>query len=272
MLTASRALSLSAEAAPELPRINALERLYQMGVRFRQGETVMIAGRSGMQKSGFALWLTANWGLPTLYLSADMSSFTASTRLACMLTGRTTEDVEAEMRAGGARRQAILDSLKDLPMSFSFGNPITFFSVQAELDAYVEAWDEYPRVIVIDNLMDVEGADSDYTGQMAAMQEFTALSRATGATVLILHHASDKTLKATSDPYSPPGRGEIKGGMSEKPELSLTVALNPHNGQYRVACVKQRMGKSDPTGDTYCTLQCFPDKTQFAPFDFRAAA
>lgn len=272
MLTAARSLRLSAEAAPELPRINALERLYAMGVRFRQGQTIMVAGRSGTQKSGFALWLTANWNLPTLYLSADMSSFTASTRLACMLTGRTTEDVETEMKAGGERRQAILDSLAHLNMTFSFGAPITWFGLENEMLAYVEAHDTWPSVIVVDNLMDVEGCDSDYAGQMAAMQEFIALSRNTGATVLILHHASDKTLKATSDPYSPPGRGEIKGGMSEKPELSLTVALNPNNGQYRVACVKQRMGPSDPTGDTYCTLQCIPERTQFAPFDFRHAA
>lgn len=270
MLTASRALNLSANAAPELPRINALERLYAMGVRFRQGETVMIAGRSGTQKSGLALWLTASWGLPTLYLSADMSSFTASTRLACMKTGRVTEDVERELAAGGERKEAILDVLRPLPMQFSFGNPITWHGLDNELNAYVEAWDAYPKVIVIDNLMDVEGADSDYTGQMAAMQEFTALARNTGATTMILHHASDKTMKASSDPFSPPGRSEIKGGMSEKPELTLTVALNPNNFQYRIACVKQRMGPSDPTGDSYCTLQCHPEKTQFSPFDFRS--
>ena len=276
MLTASRALRLSSSSSPELPRIDALEALYRKGVHPRQGETIMIAGRSGSQKSGFALWLTANWNLPTLYLSADMSPFTAAVRLASMKNSMTTDQVVEQIAKGGRAKDEIFESIADLNIVFSFGNPIKWMGVQDEINAYVELWDTYPKVIVVDNLMDIEDCDSDYTAQQAAMSELTAIARNTGATTMILHHATDKAMTADIDPGTPPSRKEIKNGMSEKPELTLTVGLSPHNRggmhEYRVACVKQRMGPSDPSAQSYVTLACFPEKTQFAPFQYQRAA
>lgn len=223
----------------------------------------MVAGRSGTQKSGFALFWTASMNLPTLYFSADMSAFTASSRLASMATGDTSEDVQAGMAAGGAQRARYLDALKDSNITFSFGSPITWAGIGEELEAFVELHDAYPEVIVLDNLMDFENAESDYTEQMAVMQGVTELARETGATVIIMHHASDKSWNAESQPFEPPSRKEIKGGLAEKPELSLTVALDPHDLSYKVACVKQRMGPCDPTARSYAVLQCEPDKTRF---------
>jgi hypothetical protein len=263
LLTPSRSLSLHAESGRELPRVPALGVLYQKGCRPRHGEVMMIAGRSGTQKSGFALWWTASMNLRTLYFSADMSAFTASSRLASMATGDTTEMVEAGMAAGGEHRARYLKALAESKMTFSFGSPITWRQVDEEMEAYVELWDAFPEVIVFDNLMDFEGAESDYTEQMAVMSNATELARATGATVILLHHASDKSWEAKSSPWDPPSRDQVKGGMSEKPELSLTVALDPTSLEYRIAVVKQRMGPCDPTAQSYVTIRCEPDKTRF---------
>lgn len=263
MLTVDRLLSLSWKAGPELPRIPALTGMYQHGVRFRQGETVMIAGRPGSQKSGFALWLCVNFNLPTLYCSADMSSFTASTRIAGMRLGMTTEQVEEAMAAGGAKRERVMDSLKGLNMTFSHDSPITWAGLDLELKSYIELWDTFPRIIVIDNLMDIEGCETDFAAQQGAMQELVALSRNTGATVIVLHHAQENN---QTDPSMPPSRGEIHNKMTQKPELALTVGLDPHTNAYRVACVKQRMGPSDPSAKSYTTLQAYPDSTRFGPY------
>ena len=263
MLTPKRSLSLHAESGRELPRVPALSALYAKGVRPRHGEVIMIAGRSGTQKSGFALWWTAQMNLPTLYFSADMSPFTASARLASMASGDTTEMVERGMAAGGRDRERYLEALKDSRITFSFGSPITWRAIDEEMEAYVELWDKYPEVIVFDNLMDFENAEADYTEQMAVMSGATELARATGATTMLLHHASDKSWEAQSDPWSPPSRDQVKGGLSEKPELSLSVALDPTSMAYKVACIKQRMGPSDPTGRNYATLLCKPEVTQF---------
>jgi KaiC/GvpD/RAD55 family RecA-like ATPase len=263
VLTPRRSLTLHAESGRELPRVPAFQAIYNKGVRPRHGEVVMIVGRSGTQKSGFALYWVGQMNLPTLYFSADMSAFTASSRLASMVTGDTTEMVESGMAAGGKYRDRYLNALADSNITFSFGSPITWRSVDEELEAYVELWDRYPEVIVFDNLMDFEGAESDYTEQMAVMSSVTELARHTGATTILLHHASDKSWEAKTDPWSPPSREQVKGGLSEKPELSLSVALDPTSLEYRVACIKQRMGPSNPTGQNYATLRCEPDKTRF---------
>lgn len=271
MLTPARSLTLHSESGKELPRIDAFEALYNIGCRPRHGEVVMIAGRSGTQKSGLALFWVAQMNLPTLYFSADMSAFTASSRLASMMTGDTTAMVEAGMAAGGRYREEYLAALSQLNITFSFGSPITWRAVDEELEAWVELWDDYPAVIVFDNLMDFENAESDYTEQMAVMSGLTELARATGATVIVPHHASDKSWEAKSDPWAPPSRDQVKGGLSEKPELSLSVALDPTSMEFRIAVIKQRMGPCDPTARRYATLRCHPEYTRFAKLEPRIA-
>lgn len=263
MLTAGRSLALHAESGRELPRVPAFQALYERGTRPRHGEVVMIAGRSGTQKSGFALFWVAQMNLPTLYFSADMSAFTASSRLASMATGDTTEVVEKAMAMGGKYRQKYLDALGRSRIQFSFGSPITWQQVDEELEGYVELHNRYPEVIVFDNLMDFDGAESDYTEQMSVMSLSTELARNTGATTMLLHHASDKSWEAKSDPWAPPSRDQVKGGLSEKPELSLSVALDPNTMEYRVATIKQRMGPCDPTARKYAILYCEPELTRF---------
>jgi len=81
-----------------------------------------------------------------------------------------------------------------------------------------------------------------------------------------MHHASDKSWDARTDPWSPPSRDQIKNGMSEKPELTLSVAINPHSYEYHIAVLKQRMGPSDPTAQSYATIRCDPERTRFEPY------
>lgn len=247
-----------------MPRIPALGALYQYGVEIRVGQIIMIAGRSGSQKSGFAMWLAKEWDLPSLYFSGDMSAFTASSRLASSITGKNTEQIEHIMAKGGPERDEVLEALAGSKMQFSFGSPITWRGIDEELEAYVELHNEYPAVIVLDNLMDFEGgAESDYTAQMAVMSNITEMARATGSTVMVLHHATDKSRSADWDPTSPPSRQEVKGGLSEKPELSLSVALNPNDMRFNVAVIKNRSGAQDPSARRWVTLKCLPEVTRF---------
>ncbi len=52
--------------------------------------------------------------------------------------------------------------------------------------------------------MDFEGAEADYTAQMAVMQMMGELSRETEALVCLLHHASDKSWEAKNRPVESP--------------------------------------------------------------------
>lgn len=263
MLTAARALSLNADSGERLPTVEALQALYQYGLVLRQGQVIMVVGRSGSQKSGFALWLADELGLDTLYFSADMSPFTASSRLASKRTGLNAEQLDTAMRRGGRSKHEVLEALRESKIRFSFGSPITWRAVDEELDAGVELFNRFPEIIIFDNLMDFEGAESDYGVQMAVMQHVTELARDTGATVIVMHHASDKSWDAKTNPFAPPSRDQVKGGMAEKPEVSLSVALDPNSLDFNIAVIKNRSGPQDPTARRWMTIRCEPGLTRF---------
>ena len=223
----------------------------------------MIAGRAGSQKSGFALFWTRMMGLPTLYLSGDMTAFEATSRLVGMETCEGIEAIEAGLE--GPDRDRYDAALDGVNITFSFGQPITFRAIEAELEAWVELRNCYPAVIVVDNLMDIDGCESDYSAQQEAMQILSSLTRDTGSTVIVIHHATDKSYEASNQPGYPPSRKEIKNGLAEKPQLTLTVALEPEYSELRVACVKQRSGRSDPAAQDFIRLKAHPEITRFGP-------
>ena len=262
MLTASRSFGLSSRSAPPLPMPGEFAPLWEWGVTPREGQVIMVAGRSGSQKSGFAMRLTSLWNLPTLYVTGDMTPFEATTRLVSMRTLETIEEIEAGLAID---EQRYLHTLDDCRITLAPMSPITWNGIGAELTAWTEIHNSHPRVIVLDNLMDFEGCESDYTAQMAAMQNITALSRETGATVIVLHHATDKSDRAKTMPGHPPARSEIKGGHQEKPQLTLTCALHDESGEFRLACVKQRSGRSDPGAEDIIRLRAWPQYTRFGP-------
>lgn len=261
LLNATRALKLHGESAPLLPRVPQLEPLYQWGMEPRQGQFIEIAGRPGSQKSGFVLFWVAQMGLPTLYFSADMTPMEVVTRLAAMETGEDSASISRRIDAGAASEyeRALMPS----QIEFAFGQPITWVDIMSHIDLWVEVNNSYPPIIVIDNLMDIEGCEGDYQAQTQAMQDLTGLCRDTGSTVIVLHHASDK---GDSMVGAPPARKEIKNGLAEKPQLVLTVALSTEIGaELRVAIVKQRSGRSDPAARSYVRLKARPELCRFEP-------
>lgn len=265
MLTASRAFNLNARSAPPLPQPEELAPLWRWGLTPRQGELIMVAGRSGSQKSGFTLFWTRKMGLPTLYISGDMTAFEATSRLVSMELQETTAEVEEGLEGPYAERYR--RALDDSNITFAFRHPITWSGIDSELTAWVEVYNAYPEVIVIDNLMDIEGCESDYTAQMEAMQLLTALARDTGSTVIVLHHATDKSNRAELQPGYPPSRKEIKGGHSEKPQAVYGVAYHGESGEFRLAALKQRSARSDPDAGDFIRLRCKPQYTSFEPMN-----
>ena len=219
----------------------------------------MIAGRPGSQKSGFALWLVTEWNLPTIYFAADMTLNEVSIRLACSKMGMCTDEIQERLDAGGHDAAEVQRAIADMPFQIATG-AITWRALDTQIEAYVELHDRFPEVIVVDNLMDVEEGASDYHAQMEIMQSLVEVARFTGATVLVLHHASDK-----GDGYSTdaPARKDIKNGMAEKPQLILGVALDNYTLDFQVAILKQRMGPSDASGRLKAWITAQPEVTRF---------
>ena len=55
--------------------------------------------------------------------------------------------------------------------------------------------------------------------------------------------------------------------MAEKPEWILTAALDNHTDKMRIAVVKNRSGKQDPTASDPAVLQAVPGITSFASLE-----
>jgi len=108
--------------------------------------------------------------------------------------------------------------------------------------------------------MDVEDGTSEYAAQMDIMGLLVELARSTGATVLVLHHCSEKRGGYVS---TPPPRDSIKNGMTEKPQCILTINLDPFTMDFKVAIVKQRMGPAHKNAQLLATIKAEPEKTRF---------
>lgn len=257
MLSASRAINRAKDATP-LPAVAELHSLYELGVLPRMGQMLMIVGQPGAGKSMFALWYAFKLGLPCLYFSADMAAHTASTRLGALVTGETVEWCAAAIEGGGA--EWLGDQLDSCPIQWCFDSSPSMQDVAEELDAYIELWDCYPPVIIVDNAMNVEGSSDEGSGGLRyILSELHRLARETGSAVVVLHHAREE-----GNPLEPSAREKVQGKVAQLPEIILTVALD--GDVFKIAPVKDRSGFQDPTGKTYRRLTAKPEHAGFSVY------
>lgn len=260
MITPSRALTLAAVAEP-LPRIPELRYLYDYGFIPRRGQFMMVAGQPGAGKSAFILWWTVRMNVKTLYFSADMDAFTAVTRLAACVTGYEISSIVEAIETDSMGY--IEESLTESGVQFCFDSGPTLQDIADEIDAYVELWDAFPELIVIDNAMNVEAEmGEEHAGLRLVFKEVHRMARECGAAVIMLHHTREE-----GSPWVPPARDKIQGKVAQLPEQILTVALNTSTMQFMLAPVKVRSGKQDATGGTYFSLTAVPERATFKPFE-----
>lgn len=256
-VTASQALSAAAESEA-LPKVEELSALYQYGFLPRRSQLLMVAGQPAAGKSTFTMWLAHRMGLRTLVFSADQDSHTSITRLAACITGYTVNSVMKGMESANGFG-FFSDALASSRIQFCFDSSPTMEDIALELDAYVEMWDAYPEVIVIDNLVNVEAETAeDVGGLRLVMKELHAMSRYTGAAVIVVHHTLEN-----DTPHLPQSRKDLYGKVGKLPERILTVASDPDEGSMRISVVKNRGGKQDPTGKTFFRLQSYPERASF---------
>lgn len=264
MLRVDQSLALNANAGEPMPNVPALKALYDIGCTPRRGELMMVGGYPGSQKSGFVMWLLEQWNIPTLYFSGDMTPFTAASRIASTRLGMTMDEVQVAMSDKGREgygRSDVLSNVKESNIHFVYG-PITWTKFSHAMDAFVETENQYPGIIVIDNLMNVEDCESDYAAQMQAMNYLAGIKTELSINIIVIHHASE-SFRSDNMPWAPPPRQAMKNKVGEMPELLLTVALDNRDNDFNICVAKQRSGKQDPTGHTYATLKAEPHLTRF---------
>jgi len=249
MLTIAQAANKQKSGAALLPDL--FPNLANNGVRFRRGQVTMIAGQPNSGKSLLALYYAVRAGVPTLYISADTDAYTTAIRAAAVVTGSTVNTVEEAFTSGNGYEfyQDELATLKHL--QFSFDPSPTLDDIQLSVQAYGEAFGEYPHLLIIDNLLNIAALhDNEWTGMRDIAKAMHHVARETEAAVFLLHHTSE----GEGRPELPPSRKSIQGKISQLPEMILTVALDHETSEYRIACVKNRFAKNSASGAEYTTL------------------
>jgi len=262
MLTIAQAATRNKNNAQLLPDL--FPALAQNGVRFRRGQVTMIAGQPNSGKSLLALFYAVKSGVPTLYISADTDAYTTAIRAAAVITGSQVNTVE-EAFTSGAGYEFYEDELKTLKhLRFDFDPSPTLDDIQLSIQAYGEAFGEYPQLLIIDNLLNIAALhDNEWTGMRDIAKAMHHIARETDAAVFMLHH----TTEAEGRPELPPSRKSIQGKISQLPEMILTVAMDHDTSEYRIACVKNRFAKNSAAGTDYTVL--FADASRMTLYNDR---
>lgn len=226
------------------------------GVHIRRGQLTLVAAAPGGGKSLFTLSTVMNAKVPGFYFSADTDAFTMYLRAASKETGWLMTDIETVVKAG---RTELIDAKLNAndTVRFSFDPSPTLDDIDEELMAFAMTYGEWPHLIVVDNLrnVDVQGdADGD-----ALCDYLHALARKTGAAVIALHHVTGQY----NNGNIPIPLGGIMGQIGKVPELILT--LYRQGGDFgpmtmRVCPVKNRTGRADPTAELSYPLIYEPER------------
>lgn len=238
------------------PLPNVFASLTEAGTVFRRGQLCLVSAGPGTGKSAFVLAYALASGVPTLYLSADSDAFTQLTRAVAMTTDLTLTQAENVVRE--ARRQDIEGLFDQLAIRFNYSASPSLDQIETSMMAYEEVYGDYPALVVVDNVTNVRtGGDNDsdpFSGLEALMDYLHDMARSTGACVIGLHHVQGQY----NDCNEPIPLSGIKGQITRVPEMVLTLhRVQEHYGvdSLRVSTVKQRGGKSDPSGQSWVPLE-----------------
>jgi predicted ATP-dependent serine protease len=249
-----------AAEAEALPAVAELKQLEKLGFRLRRGQLTMVAGQPGTMKSTFAQWWAQRMNVRTLYFSADNDAFITITRLLASMTGLTSDEVESAL-ADEDMKEHFAGVLKSSKIQFCFDSAPTLDDIADEVACFVELWDEYPDLIVVDNLMNVEAEmGEEYAGLRMVAKEMHRLGRETKAAVLVLHH-----MREEGDPGVVPERRQLAGKISQLPERILGVAFDGTR-TFRMGILKNRSGKQDPSGKECYLLSVDPERATFTTY------
>lgn len=223
--------------------------LAEYRIAFRRGQCSLLAAAPGGGKTIVALAYAIETGVPTLFISADTDLATMATRAGAAILGWPQYRVEAA-GLNSPEVQGALDSIGHI--RWADDNQPTVEDIYLETQAYAEVFGDFPYLIVVDNLIDVQADrdhDKDWAGTRSAVDGLKRLARESEAHVLILAHATGRYENGT-DPIP-------LGGLEWKPGKNVELVLTMYWGEgneLRVCPVKNRTGQANASGALHTKL------------------
>lgn len=264
--TPVQSLYIRGSAGDPLPIV--FESLSAEGIIFRRGQLCLVSAGAGTGKSAFVLTYALLAKIPTLYFSADSDAFTQLSRSLSILTGAPLEKTVDIVRSGDLRGAESVFS--DIPIRFVYDAAPSLDQIETSMAAYEEVYGDFPALVVIDNVTNVRSgsgeADEPFSGLEALMDYLHGMARNTAACVIGLHHVTGPN----NDGDKPIPLSGVKGQIGRVPELILTMYKTTEtygNTTLHVSPVKNRGGKSDPSGLTHASLEFKGESMWIRDFD-----
>lgn len=196
-----------------------------------------MAAAPGVGKSVLAMNLALRMQVPTQYMSMDTDAHTTCVRTVqhvALLDGVTAE---TQVQDDGLLAKQALGAVAWI--KFDFPSQPDTEELARRVWAYAEAEGDWPHLVVVDNLMDVEyHSDSENQGINSIMDDLAKLARYTKAAVLVLHHVTgeyedgDRTINLSG----------LRQKVGKKPAMVITLDNGGFDTQLVVNIAKNRFG------------------------------
>lgn len=233
----------------------------ELGIVPRRGQLILVAAGPGIGKSAKILTLVLEAMVPSLMFSADSDAFTQLSRSIAILCDMRVQTA-AEMILEDKITDDVREELRRVPLLIDYDSSPTPHDMEEIIAAYYELTNEFPALIVVDNITnvvtDAQDSGDPFSGLEALMDYLHSMARVTGACVIGLHHVTGEY----NNGDKPIPLNGVKGQITRVPEMVLTLHKKPlEDGRWimRVSPVKNRGGKADPTGNTFAELEFVGD-------------
>lgn len=243
------------EGEPLPPLFNQLEML---GMKFRRGWLHLIAGAAGGGKSSLLTFLTLKLKLPTLYFSPDNDAWTWGKNALALTTDEHVNQAESWLNKNPDSAYTQLDETTD-HLWVSFQAAPSPRDVREELDAFAAVWGDWPEVLVIDNLMNLDASDGgpdERTSQSAVLEFLKVIARETGAAIFVLSHVTGQYADGTT----PIPRSGLINKVDKLPQVILTLYRADTN-LLGVSVVKNRGGRAMADGSLVAEIPWLAEKS-----------
>lgn len=226
-------------------------------------ELCIVAGAPGAGKSVFALNLAMSLDDLSLYMAMD-SAPSVHARLAALALNTETDWVYDQLRSDS--KQELLDSLQGINHNLLVSAGADGVrGIESRIIALTELYGHAPRLIVIDNLIDmiVEGhVHTDTSFYAAALNPLKQMAIKYDTCIMALHHVTRRGGENGANPHGLGTRAlrmtDLLYSGEREAEHVLGVYHNVNKSKMYVQVLKQRDGEADPEGGMRVGLTWHP--------------